>query len=498
MALSGIIFFRESSAHPLQLLNSWKPMMNGYRVRRMCLLSGLLESTQPNRYITELPAFCRPNARSMTAPCVSMSTERVESCGSMVSTASIGSRLTLFAFTVGGSKEFVTRGPLRQTKRGRLPLLEAWSSSSALWLPPSWSPHSSTHMGPFCILNGQVYSRNLKAPISDLPEDCRPDYRLVFNNHVAGMRTARTDVFLSPNKDGRLIFNLNHHDRTFRVDVLGNGEIHYVAGRRRFSWISLDGIAFFVESASQPLELAKTWTPYKGAYRVPSFRRSSNLCVLSGIVGGGPDQFIGVVPEECHPYNQLSFFTSHNTLSRCVGGSLLDDENRTPLLETLLSPEQSVGHSNLPGNSYLSHTLLHSTSLRPVHLPWLTPSDPIRSAGKPIEMASVLDIIHASLGSKQTDRLGQSDRESSKLEETRGRASERVRELDRWMMMNRLVLEMDSSSSHCASRDAHTRQATPHSLLRASKRPQQADNRTDAQKGMLSGISRERKLRSKT
>ena len=139
----------------------------------------------------------------------------------------------------------------------------------------------------------------------------------------------------------------------------------------------------------------------------------------------------------------------------CVGGSLLDDENRTPLLETLLSPEQSVGHSNLPGNSYLSHTLLHSTSLRPVHLPWLTPSLPIRSAGKPIEMASVLDIIHASLGSKQTDRLGQSDRESSKLEETRGRASERVRELDRWMMMNRLVLEMDSSSSHCASRDAH-------------------------------------------
>ncbi len=44
----------------------------------------------------------------------------------------------------------------------------------------------------------------------------------------------------------RLIFNLNNHERTARVDVMPNGQIKWVAGGRGHGWVSLSGMHFMV------------------------------------------------------------------------------------------------------------------------------------------------------------------------------------------------------------------------------------------------------------
>merc|ERR1712070_1142337 len=51
---------------------------------------------------------------------------------------------------------------------------------------------------------------------AQLPSDCRPK--------------------------GRLIFNMNNHGKTARVDVTTDGKIYWVAGGRDHSWISITGI----------------------------------------------------------------------------------------------------------------------------------------------------------------------------------------------------------------------------------------------------------------
>jgi len=405
ISLDGIGFFRESSIHPLNLLNGWDAYLQSYRVPavkrqgQLCVLTGQMKSSRPRRYIAQLPHFCKPNARTIHFVNQHDRTIRidVDQKGRVMWVDGVNKygwlSLDGIRFPVGGDSKFVLRGPLRQLRRDKMPMLQGFTPYRGGYEYPTF-----TKMGHFCILNGLAQAKNMKNPAALLPEECRPDHRLVFDNHVYAEGTARTDVFpngkvawvagpqrlshgwfafggmmfptkeqwgnsillqnhwvpfgkpyappqyyqagsfcllsglvrlrdnngnlfkpligtLPPGcrpKDGRIVFNANHHEVTLRIDITTNGEIQYVAGPRKYAWISLEGLGFMVESSSQPIELAKSWVPYKGAYRVPSFKRNANLCVLSGVATGGPDAIIGVVPEECRPYNRLIFFTNHN------------------------------------------------------------------------------------------------------------------------------------------------------------------------------------------
>ena len=46
----------------------------------------------------------------------------------------------------------------------------------------------------------------------------------------------------------RLILNMNNHQFTSTVDVLTNGQIHWVAGGNHHGWLSLSGIVFSLDS----------------------------------------------------------------------------------------------------------------------------------------------------------------------------------------------------------------------------------------------------------
>ena len=67
-------------------------------------------------------------------------------------------------------------------------------------------------------LSGLIKGTNFST-VCVLPEDCRPKQVL--------------------------IFTVNHHESTMRLDILPNGNVTYVTGTNKHNWISLDGIHFF-------------------------------------------------------------------------------------------------------------------------------------------------------------------------------------------------------------------------------------------------------------
>ena len=71
--------------------------------------------------------------------------------------------------------------------------------------------------GSICIVDGLVRG-SVWGKIAQLPSNCRPSKRL--------------------------IFNLNNHAKTARVDVLPSGDIIWAGGGKDHAWISLSGIAF--------------------------------------------------------------------------------------------------------------------------------------------------------------------------------------------------------------------------------------------------------------
>ena len=71
-------------------------------------------------------------------------------------------------------------------------------------------------------MNGMLRTSNASVDtqkhLATLPPDCRPA--------------------------GRLVFNLNNHVNTARVDVHPDGRVVWVAGGAGYQWISLSGIGF--------------------------------------------------------------------------------------------------------------------------------------------------------------------------------------------------------------------------------------------------------------
>jgi hypothetical protein len=117
-----------------------------------------------------------------------------------------------------------------------------------------------------------------------------------------------------PNK--RLIFNLNNHAATSRVDVLTNGEVRWVTGGKSHGWLSLTGITF------APGSPAHEAVPYNNGWRSHSFGGatatvSGGSCMVSGLITGGTWGHLATLPENCRPNRRLIFnLNNHQYTSR--------------------------------------------------------------------------------------------------------------------------------------------------------------------------------------
>jgi len=93
-----------------------------------------------------------------------------------------------------------------------LPMKNGWRAYAGSYGTPTYSVRNG-----MCSVQGLARGSRW-GHIATLPGDCRPKKRL--------------------------IFNLNNHQSTARVDVNTNGVIKWVTGGRHHGWISLTGIIF--------------------------------------------------------------------------------------------------------------------------------------------------------------------------------------------------------------------------------------------------------------
>ena len=86
--------------------------------------------------------------------------------------------------------------------------------------------------------------------------------------------------------DKRLAFNVDSNDTPARVDVLPDGRIMWVNGKKCHGYgnISLSGINFYVGDDETVLPLENDWIAYGGDYGTPTCVKTTNdIVVVSGI-----------------------------------------------------------------------------------------------------------------------------------------------------------------------------------------------------------------------
>ena len=94
--------------------------------------------------------------------------------------------------------------------RSALPLASGWQAYGHSYGAPTF-----TEVNDLCEVEGLI-KFGAWGHLATLPANCRPNKRL--------------------------IFNLNNHAATARVDVLPDGRIVWTAGGKRHGWISVSGI----------------------------------------------------------------------------------------------------------------------------------------------------------------------------------------------------------------------------------------------------------------
>lgn len=142
-----------------------------------------------------------------------------------------------------------------------LQLLNGWSNYG--W---EYAPATVAKVGDRVVIQGLVKNPgnwNTSQVIATLPEGMRPSATLTFGGNV--------------------------HDSSARIDILPNGDVKYISGKRTWEWLSLSGIVFTVGS-TRSLALAGGWTNYANGYATPRLATTNTLRPISGLAQGSSGQ----------------------------------------------------------------------------------------------------------------------------------------------------------------------------------------------------------------
>lgn len=115
----------------------------------------------------------------------------------------------------------------------------------------------------------------------------------------------------------QLIFNMNNHGQSARVDVFPNGKIKWVAGGKEHGWISLSGINFDLATGNA-LKLSSGWQKYSAAaYGIPTQIKSGTIVRLEGLIKNGAikPSTIATLPPGSRPNKILVFNVNNNAKS---------------------------------------------------------------------------------------------------------------------------------------------------------------------------------------
>lgn len=179
--------------------------------------------------------------------------------------------------------------PANDVNREPLTLSNNWVPAGRGYAEPAW-----VMQGDLCVLSGMAknlithFSFGSENWIAKMPSHCIPS-------------------------DGHIVMNLNQNECFIRVMIHTNGYMYYQAEKcNNHPFLSLSGVAFVPESASQPLSMSSGWGSYGYGYRRPSYRKQGDFCILSGMANGNGARTVLNLPKGCHPYDRQSFIVNHH------------------------------------------------------------------------------------------------------------------------------------------------------------------------------------------
>lgn len=278
----------------LRLINGWKNYGRAWlpatwTLRHgFCFVTGLVKGSRWGSIAT-VPRQCRPTKRL------------IFSCNNHDKQARCEVRRNGWISWIAGGKSYGWLSlsgivfATRAVPRAPLPMADGWKAYGSVWGSPSYTVSKG-----LCLLEGLAKAPKWtkKKPwdkIAQLPLDCMPNKNLVFK--------------------------VNNHDLTARLDVTHDGEVFWRAGGHNHGWLSLAGVLFAVDTyvgTQSTLLMQNGWKDYDlGGTRTAqqfggvTFSRVGGVCLLEGVALSGQKKFnnndIGWLPEECRPKGRLIF-----------------------------------------------------------------------------------------------------------------------------------------------------------------------------------------------
>ena len=236
----------------------------------LCLVSGLIRATRGLKNpITTLPPNCRPNKRLIFNINNNENTLRVD----VTPRGDVGVQAGKWrhGWVNLDGIVFATK------RRKALKLQSKWTNFGGRYGSVTYTRSS----GGVCEVEGVARGNKWGLPFANLPSACRPRKRL--------------------------IFSVNNHERTARVDVLRSGRIVWVAGGRSHGWLSLSGIVFNTHKGSSVRTL-NGWRNYGGRYGGVTIAKVKSMCFLNGLVRGGKwGKPMVRLPLWCRPTGRMIF-----------------------------------------------------------------------------------------------------------------------------------------------------------------------------------------------
>jgi len=234
----------------------------------MCVVEGLIRGGSNWHHMSTLPVGCRPKRRLIFNQNNHAKTARVDVDTNGVISWHAGGKdhhwmsLSGIAFPMSGE--------------ANLQLANRWVTYGGAYGTASYMKN-----GGLCMANGLIKNGGW-GHTATLPAGCRPTKRL--------------------------IFNLNNHESTSRVDVETNGKISWVTGGKNHNWVSLSGINFGTDASTETgVPLVSPWVGYQHGYGNPGLSLHNGLCVVNGLIRYGAWNKLAVLPASCRPARRLIF-----------------------------------------------------------------------------------------------------------------------------------------------------------------------------------------------
>jgi len=141
-----------------------------------------------------------------------------------------------------------------------------------------------------CILGGSIKRQGSKEDIAQLPEECRPKKKLIFN-----VGTYECNMYMEILSDGKMV---------------AKGDFDDCDGP-----ISLSGISFITKDSNVSLvdlgkDLKNGWKAYND--EGPSYALMGGECIVQGSIKGESWDHIATLPVECRPHKKLAFNLNNN------------------------------------------------------------------------------------------------------------------------------------------------------------------------------------------